>query len=173
MQPRRQRSLFPRPLFPRPADEGKSRQALVDFQRTTEIEPSFAPAHASLSEVYLSLILYDPTKQVELFAKARASSLKALEIDDCLNAAHYTLAVNHLSTWDWPGAELEYLRALEVKPSNASAHGWYADLLIFQGRMTEAEAEIQRAEALNLASLQIYGAATAFRYYASRYDELI
>jgi TolB-like protein/Tfp pilus assembly protein PilF len=148
-------------------------KALVDFQHTIEIEPAFAPAYASLSEVYLSLVLYDPTKQAELFAKARAASLKALEMDDTLSAAHYTLAVNRLSTWDWSGAESEYLRAIEVNPSNASAHWWYADLLIFQGRMTEAEAELQRAEALNPASLEIYGAATAFRYYARRYDELV
>jgi len=147
--------------------------ALVDFQHTIEIEPTFAPAYASLSEVYLSLILYDPTHQSELFAKARAASLKALEMDDSLSAAHYTLAINLLSTWDWSGAELEARRAIDVNPSNASAHWWYADLLIFQGRMTEAEAELHRAEGLNPVSLEIFGAGTAFLYYARRYDELI
>jgi TolB-like protein/Tfp pilus assembly protein PilF len=147
--------------------------ALVDFQHTIDIEPTFAPAYASLSEVYLSLVLYDPTHQSELFAKARAASLKALEMDDSLSAAHYTLAINLLSTWDWSGAELQARRAIEVNPSNATAHWWYADLLIFQGRMTEAEAELHRAEGLNPVSLEIFGAGTAFLYYARRYDELI
>lgn len=148
-------------------------KALADFQQAVELDPTFAPAYASLSEVYLSLVLYDPTHQTELFAKARIASLAALELDDSLSAAHYTLAVNRLSEWDWSGAEAGYLRAIEVNPSNASAHWWHADLLIFQGRMTEAEAELQRAEELNPVSLEIFAAATAFLYYARRYDEFI
>src|SRR5271168_1862917 len=147
--------------------------ALADFQHAIELDPAFAPAYAGLSEVYLSLVMYDPTRQTELLAKARAASLKALELDDSLSAAHYTLAVNRLAVWDWSGAEAEYRRAIEVNPSNASAHWWYADLLIFQGRMTQAERELQRAEELNPASLEIYAAGTAFLYYARRYDEFI
>jgi TolB-like protein len=147
--------------------------ALADFQLAIELDPAFAPAYAGLSEVHLSLVMYDPTRQTELLAKARAASLKALELDDSLSAAHYTLAVNRLSAWDWSGAEAEYRRAIEVNPSNASAHWWYADLLIFQDRMTQAEAELQRAEELNPASLEIYAAGTAFFYYARRYEEFI
>jgi TolB-like protein/Tfp pilus assembly protein PilF len=147
--------------------------ALADFQHAIELDPAFAPAYAGLSEVYLSLVMYDPTRQTELLAKARAASLKALELDDSLSAAHYTLAVNRLAAWDWSGAEAEYRRAIEVNPSNASAHWWYADLLIFQGRMTQADRELQRAEELNPASLEIYAAGTAFFYYARRYEEFI
>jgi TolB-like protein/Tfp pilus assembly protein PilF len=147
--------------------------ALADFQLAIELDPAFAPAYAGLSEVYLSLVMYDPTRQTELLAKARAASLKALELDDSLSAAHYTLAVSRLSAWDWSGAEAEYRRAIEVNPSNASAHWWYADLLIFQDRMTQAEGELQRAEELNPASLEIYAAGTAFFYYARRYEEFI
>ncbi len=148
-------------------------KALADFQQAVALDPTFAPAFASLSEAYLSLVLYEPTHQTELLAKARSASLKALELDDSQSAAHYTLAVDHLFNWDWSGAELRYRRAIEVNPSNASAHWWYADLLIFQGRMTEAETELRRAEELNPVSLEIYGAVTAFLYYARRYDEFM
>jgi tetratricopeptide (TPR) repeat protein len=117
--------------------------------------------------------MYDPTQQIELFAKSRAASLKALELDDSVSAAHYTLAVNYLFAWDWSAAEVEYRRAMEANPSNASANWWYADLLVFQGRMNEAQALLRRAEELNPASLEIYGAATAFLYYARRYDDFI
>jgi len=99
---------------------------------------------------------------------------RKMELDDSLSAAHYTLAMNRLAaTWDWLGAEVEARRAIEVNPSNASAHWWYSDLLIFQGRMTEAEAEIQRAQELNPFSVEIYVAATARLYYERRYDEFI
>jgi serine/threonine protein kinase/tetratricopeptide (TPR) repeat protein len=149
-------------------------RALADFQQAIELDPAFAPAYAGLSEVYFSLVMYDFAHSTELLAKSKAASLQALELDDSLSAAHYTLAMHHLSTsWDWSGAEFEARRAIEVNPSNASAHSWYSDLLIFQGRMTEAEAEIQRAQELNPFSVEIYMAATARLYYERRYDEFI
>lgn len=148
-------------------------KALVDFQQAIELDPTFAPAYASLSEACLSLVLYNPDRQPELLGKARTASLKALELDESLSAAHYTLAANGRDVWDWSGAEVQYKRAIELNPSNASAHWWYADLLIIQGRLTEAERELQRAAELNPVSLGIYATATAFRYFARRYDDFI
>ena len=148
-------------------------RALADFEQAIELEPTFAPAYASLSEVYFSLVMYDFAHSTELLTKSEAASLKALELDDTVSAAHYTLAMIRLSRWDWPGAEVEAQRAIEVSPSNASAHWWYSDLLVFQGRMAEAEAEIQRAQELNPFSVEIYVGATARLYYESRYDEFI
>ena len=148
-------------------------RALADFEQTIELEPAFAPAYASLSEVYFSLVMYDFAHSAELLTKSEAASLKALELDDTVSAAHYTLAMIRLSRWDWPGAEVEAQRAIEVSPSNASAHWWYSDLLVFQGRMAEAEAEIQRAQELNPFSVEIYVGATARLYHERRYDEFI
>jgi tetratricopeptide (TPR) repeat protein len=78
-----------------------------------------------------------------------------------------------MAVWDWSGAEAEYRRAIELNPNDAASHMWYADLLLSVGRMTEADAEILRAEELDPASLEIYAAATAYLYYERRYDELI
>jgi serine/threonine protein kinase/tetratricopeptide (TPR) repeat protein len=148
-------------------------RAVADFEQAIELEPTFAPAYASLSEVYFSLVMYDFAHSTELLTKSEAASLKALERDDTVSAAHYTLAMIRLSRWDWPGAEVEAQRAIQVSPSNASAHWWYSDLLVFQGRMAEAEAEIQRAQELNPFSVEIYVGATARLYYERRYDEFI
>ena len=149
-------------------------KALADFQEAIALDPAFAPAYASLSEVYFSLVLYDLAHSTELLAKSQAASLRALELDDNLSAAHYTLAMYRLATsWDWLGAEVEARRAIEVNPSNASAHWWYSDLLLFQGRITEAKAEIQRAQELNPFSVEIYMTATVHLYYEQRYSEFI
>jgi adenylate cyclase len=148
-------------------------KALADFQRAIELDPTFAPAYACLSHAYLTAGNYDPTHLTELVAKAQAASQKALELDDTLSAAHYTLATFHLWAWDWPKAEVEYQRAIELEPSNALAHTWYANVLVILGRITEAEAELRRAQELDPVSLGIYGAASAFLYYARRYDEFI
>jgi len=148
-------------------------KAVADFQRAIELDPMFAPAYAGLSHAYLTAGNYDPIHLPELVAKAQVASQKALELDDTLPAAHYTLATLHLCAWDWPKAEVEYQRAIELEPSNALAHTWYANVLLVLGRMTEVEAELQRAQELDPVSLGIYGAAAAFLYYARRYDEFI
>ena len=148
-------------------------EGLVAIHQAIELDPTLAPAYASLSEAYLALGLYEPARGTELLAKAQAASQKAIELDDSLSAAHYTLAAIRGIAWDWSGAEVEYQRAVKLNPSNALAHLWYSDLLMILGRMTEAEVETQRAEELDPVSLEIYGAATAHLYYARRYDELI
>ena len=152
-------------------------RALADFQQAIELDPTFAPAYASLSGVYFLLAMYDPAHSTELYAKSQAASLKALELDESLSEAHLTLGANRLVTsWpsvDWSGAEVEARRAIELNPSNASAHAWYSELLAMQGRMTEAEEEIQRAQELNPFSVEIYMTATVRLYYERRYDEFI
>jgi TolB-like protein/DNA-binding winged helix-turn-helix (wHTH) protein/Flp pilus assembly protein TadD len=148
-------------------------EGLAAMQQAIELDPSFAPAYGGLSEAYLALGSYEPARGAELVAKAEAASRKALELDDSLSAAHYTLAAIRGVAWDWSGAEVEYRRAIELNPSNASAHIWYSDLLLVLGRMTEAEAEGRQAEELDPISLVIYGAVTGHLYYARRYGELI
>jgi TolB-like protein/DNA-binding winged helix-turn-helix (wHTH) protein len=148
-------------------------EGLVAVQLAIELDPTFAAAYASLSEAYLGLGLYEPARGTELLTKAQAASRKALELDDSLSAAHYTLAAIRGVAWDWSGAEVEYQRAIKLNPSNALAHLWYSDLLIILGRVTEAELETQRAEELDPVSLEVYGAVTGHLYYARRYGELI
>ena len=148
-------------------------EALVAAHRAIELDPLFAPAYASLAETYLALGLYEPARRTEVVAKAQAASRKALELDDNLSAAHYTLAGIHCTDWDWPRAEVEYRRAIELNPSNALAHLWYSDLLLILGRVNEAEAEGRRAVELDPLSFQVYFAVSAHLYYARRYGEFI
>ncbi len=51
--------------------------------------------------------------------------------------------------WDWPGAEAEYKRGLNLNPSYAIAHMWYADYLSKMGRHADAIAESARARELD------------------------
>jgi len=148
-------------------------KALGYFQQAIESDPTYASAYANLAEVFLVQGLYDPAHETELLAKSQAASLKALELDDKLSTAHYTLAAQRLRVWDWSGAEVEYRRAIELNPSDATAHAWYADLLITMGRMTEAEVEMERAQELDPLSLEVFGAVTGYLYYSRHYDELI
>jgi tetratricopeptide (TPR) repeat protein len=67
---------------------------------------------------------------------------------------------------DWPGAEVEYRRALDFDPSYPTAHHWYSLHLSRLGRTNEAEIEIQRARALDPLSPMIGTDAAETAYWA-------
>jgi len=46
--------------------------------------------------------------------------------------------------WNWPAAEKDFLRAIQLNPSNVDAHFMYADFLISLKRNEEWQKEMQR-----------------------------
>jgi tetratricopeptide (TPR) repeat protein len=83
--------------------------------------------------------------------KARQAALKALAIDDSLAAAHTSLGyVKSLNDFDWPGAESEFKRALQLNSGDSDAHfGYGITYLAPQGRLEEAVREMQMARDLD------------------------
>src|SRR5947208_8764792 len=75
--------------------------------------------------------------------------------------------------WDWPGAEREFVRALQLNPGYATAHHWYAFWLIAQGRAEDALQEIRAAQRLDPLSLIINTDVGEILYYGRRPDEAI
>ncbi|MGI8995488.1 MAG: tetratricopeptide repeat protein [Pyrinomonadaceae bacterium] len=69
--------------------------------------------------------------------------------------------------FDYPGAEREFKRAIELNPSYALAHGWYAMHLTKSGRFDEGAEAARRAQELDPTSpsLHIYA---AWNFYHSR-----
>ena len=99
---------------------------------------------------------------------------KALEIDETLAEAHSSLAVVKMDyEWDLAGAEREFKRAIELKPSYPSAHQWYGSLLMSRGRTEEALAETKRAQQLDPLSLIVDMGLGELYIYARRFDEAI
>ena len=73
-----------------------------------------------------------------------------MALNDALAEAHTSLADIKVDyDWDWPGAEQEFKRAIELNPDYPTAHQWYAEFLSEMGRHREALAESQRAQKLD------------------------
>jgi len=105
---------------------------------------------------------------------ARAAALKALEIDETLSEAHTSLAFVRMHyDWDWPGAEKEFERAIQLNPDYATAHQWHAYNLMVLERTEDSLSEIHQALELDPLSLIINTDAIELTYYARRYDEAI
>ena len=92
----------------------------------------------------------------DYYLRAKASAVRALEIDEQLAEAHTSLGLLKLRhEWDWPGAEKELRRAIELNPNYATAHQWYSIYLELTDRPDEAVMEAKRAQELDPLSLII------------------
>ena len=149
------------------------RKAIDYLQQAIDSDPLYALAYAGLADCYI--VLGAPLNAVppkEAFSKAKAAATKALEIDDTLAEAHATLgAVKQRFEWDREGAAQEFRRAIELNPTYATAHQWYAINFEINGESDAATAETRRALEIDPLSL-IINARLGYCYYFSRQYDL-
>jgi TolB-like protein len=121
-------------------------KAIEFFNQAIEIDPQYALAYAGLADCYNLLDIWAGLPTNETFPRAKAAAQHALAIDDRLAEAHTSLAYAiHTYEWDWPAAEREYKRAIELNPNYATAHQWYAEFLTAVGRFDEAAEQGKKA----------------------------
>jgi len=150
--------------------------AQESFEKAIEIDPGFAPAYASLAVLYVRTgrgtvsrdsrgVYWDGRQQARQFAE------KALKLDDTLAEAHTALGRIAEVEWNWPKAEQEYRRAVELNPSYPLARVWYAMHLYAWERFEEASFHAKRAQQLDPASAYVNTWAAAAHGYAARIDD--
>ena len=149
-------------------------QAIEHFKEAIANDQDFAPAYAGLADTYIVAGAYGAIPTEEALTRGKAAATKALELDDALASAHYALATAHAwYDWDWPGAEREFRRGLELNPNDALGRNWHGGYLSLLGRHDEAIAEHQRARDLDPLSLIVNANLTRALYWARRYDDAI
>lgn len=146
--------------------------AIRFFQAAIAEDPMYAQAYTGLADSFALQIDYRDISAAEGFALAEQYARQALDIDDTVAEAHASLAWSHfIYDWDWTAARRRYARAIELDPSYASAHQWYAFLHAAFGRHDDAIAEAHRALDLDPASVSIRRSIGWLHYYARRYGE--
>jgi TolB-like protein/Tfp pilus assembly protein PilF len=144
-------------------------KAIEYLDQSIKKDPTFALAYAGLADCYVV-----PANQIapnEAMPKAKAAAQRALELDETLAEAHTALArVFAAYEWNWPEAEKEFKRAIELNPRYPTAHQWYGGYLDTMGRHDESISERRLALQLDPLSLILnFELAQAF-YYARDYD---
>jgi serine/threonine protein kinase/tetratricopeptide (TPR) repeat protein len=139
------------------------------FQSAIEKDPNYAPAYAGLADSFHLIAFYGAGPPKEFMPKAREAATRALQIDEKMAEAHTLLAdYRYLFDWDWPGAEREFRRAIELNPNYPTARQWYANYLSLSGRSPEALREIQIAQKLDPLNLVINTDVGTTYYYAGQ-----
>lgn len=148
------------------------RQALASFEEAARLDPRNAQAQAGIAESYGLMGNWGLLPQAEAFPKSRDAALRALDIDESSAEAHRALIFWHF-TWqhDWPLAEREIKRALELAPNDTRTLNYYSEWLNVMGRNDEAITAAKRAHELAPLDLALFIQLGRIYYFARRYDD--
>jgi len=126
-------------------------QAIGYYQRAIERDSGYSDAYAGLADAYLTAYQFGFSKlsDAEVYSRIKWAAERALALDDQSADAHTSFAVALWWQRDWPGAERELRRALELNPGNLTARHWYALLLSGMGRLREGVEQARRASELD------------------------
>ena len=150
-------------------------KAIELFQNAIKEDPGYAPAYVGLADCYnaLSVVQISALPPLEGRRRAEEAATKALELDSRLADAYTALGYIDHYNWNWTAAEQRFTRALELNPSYANAHNFYASYLMSRGRVDESIAVSNRARELDPFSLAISVQRGFLLENARRYDEAI
>lgn len=129
-----------------------AKKALTLFRQAAKKDSRFARAYVAQADALDAASFSVPGSMapVKVYREQKALALKAIALDDNLAGAHSMLAeIYYDNEYDWPNADKELKRVIELAPNSASAHTAYARFLGRMGRFEEAEAQAKLAQTLD------------------------
>ena len=149
---------------------GKNEEASKYFRKATELQPDYAPGWAGLSTYYGQGAGGELYPKDAIANEVEAAS-KAVELDESLPWAHLSLGAAMFFSWNWPRAEQEISRAIELDPNFGEAYHFRSKMLSAFGRNEEAIEAEKKAMELDPFERPF---AMAFTYFLARqYDAAI
>jgi len=147
------------------------RKAIDYFDQAIQLDPSYALAYAERSEVWT--VMGDLTGQRSTaFSKARSDAEKAVAIAPSLAEAHAALGwVRAFTEWKFAEGLSELQRAKELSPANPTANDLLARVIVYTGRMEEAERQARQAVELDPLSAATQFTLGRVLFYAGKLDE--
>jgi TolB-like protein/DNA-binding winged helix-turn-helix (wHTH) protein/Flp pilus assembly protein TadD len=140
------------------------------FEIAIREDPTWAPPYSGLADSY-SVAGANTAIPNEFCRKAQAAALEAVKRDDEAGEVHTVLAdVEFWCNWDFPGAEREVARAVQLNPNFARARSSHGRYLLAMGRTDEGLAETKLAVGLDPLSLRIRWDRWLLLYLVGQYD---
>lgn len=123
-------------------------QAVAAFQEAIAEDPSYARAYAGLASAYFVLAQHGNNGSGQSMEKCRTFAARALALDPTLAEAHAMLGQVELNQdWNFPLAEEQLHRAVDLDPNHAIYHQWLAILYCVEGKHDLSLEEIDMAHA--------------------------
>ncbi len=147
------------------------RKAIDYFDQAIQLDPNYALAYAERSEVWT--VIGDLTGQRSTaFPNARSDAEKAVAIAPSLAEAHAALGwVRAFVEWKFAEGLSELQRAKELSPANPTANDLLARVIVYTGRMEEAERQARQAVELDPLSAAAQFTLGRVLFYSGKLDE--
>jgi len=154
--------------------EGHER-AIEYYGRAIARDSGYSDAYAGLADAYLTAYQSSvfSLSETEYYSRIKWAAERALALDDQSADAHTSVAVALWWQKNWPGAERELRRAIELNPGDVTARHWYALLLGGMGRAKESVEQARRASELDPFSRPVSFNHALLCYAARDYDGAI
>jgi adenylate cyclase len=128
--------------------------AIESFEQAIAADPEFAEAWGGLALSYA--VIADYTVRIspkDASSRAREAAERALVVDPTLADVYAALGNVENTDLHYGTAVALFKRAIELKPSFATAHQWLGTTLMMMGKREESLASLERAAALDPRSL--------------------
>ncbi len=153
-------------------DQGGIEQAVGDFERVIELDPSFAPAQVELGNAYFLLGAYGFMPPTIAFERDRLANEQALKLDPNLAIAHAQLGDIHRAyDWDWAAADQELKQALALAPADGDIVFYAAVQSLGMGRWDDALKQVNTALAQDPLNPSRYQVLTLIQSRRGRFEE--
>ena len=130
--------------------EESLRKAIDFFQRAIGVDSTYAPAHSGLAYTLSMMGFYGFIPPQQAYTQAKASAMKALQLDPGLAAAYTALGwVGVYYDHDVAAATRNFRKAIELDPNLAVARHGYGMHLVVQRKLAEGLPEIVKAVELD------------------------
>jgi len=151
----------------------QSLQAAIEpLREAVDLDPGFSQAWAALADTYVLFPEYGVGSVAEFIPLAREATQRALAINpDSARALTTSGYYKALFDYDWDGANRDFARAITLEPGYATAHHWFGEVLVAQGRLDEALEQLHIAAEADPLSAVIRDTAGYFLLYSNRLDE--
>ena len=124
-------------------------RATEHFDSAIALDSGYALAWAGKATTLAPLIYFGQGDRTGLLAEIRHAAGRALALDEGLGEAHVALGVIHFFyEFDWPAAERELRRAVQLSPGDA--HAWHHLANYFRATRQVDSAIAARSRALEL-----------------------
>jgi TolB-like protein/Flp pilus assembly protein TadD len=147
------------------------RKAIDYYDQAIQLDPNYALAHAERAEALV--FMGDLTGQrPTAYPKAHVDAEKAVAIAPDLAEARAALGfVLCLAEWKFTEGLAELKRAKELSPANPTANDLLARIIVYLGRIDEAERQARQAVELDPLSTVTHGNLARVLFYAGKLDE--
>ncbi len=150
------------------------KRGIAYFDSAIAVDPLYSKAYSGIADCYASLGYGSFLAPSDAALKAQAAALKALELDSTLAEPHASLGyIKFYYSWDWHGAEQEFLKAIALNPNYEIAYDWYGVFLTAMGRLEDARKVIEKAQQIAPLSAFINTDMGFNLYYEKNYDKAI